>query len=134
MIEVTSHTDPPVCKITNYGKYQYQQEKKERKQNSRQKKGEVKGIRIGFTTSVHDLEIRARQIEKFFKEGNKVRVEMRLRGREKAHRDLAEEKLESLLNMIAGGIKKEETKKGPQGMNVIICQGKQENQSLKGSE
>lgn len=129
LVEVSDKTDPPICKIVDYGKYKYTQEKKEKKQQAHQKKGEMKGIRIGLTTSPHDLEIRAHQTEKFFKEGHKVRIEMKLRGREKAHGDLAKEKLESFLTMIAGGIKKEEEiKRTPQGISVTICQGKQENQ------
>jgi len=131
LVEISENAKPPICKIIEYGKYRYAQEKKERKQKAHQKTGEIKGIRIGFATSSHDLEIRAHQIEKFFKEGHKVRVEMKLKGREKAHQDLAREKLESFLDTIPGGIKKEEeTKKSPQGFSVTICQGKQqENQS-----
>lgn len=129
LVEISSKTEPPICKIIDYGKYKYTQEKKEKKQQAHQKKTEIKGIRIGLTTSPHDLEIRAHQIEKFFKEGHKIRVEMKLRGREKAHGDLAKEKLESFLSMIAGGVRKEEEiKRSPQGISVTICQGKQENQ------
>jgi len=129
LVEISTKTEPPICKIINYGKYKYIQEKKEKKQQSHQKKTEIKGIRIGLTTSPHDLEIRAHQIEKFFKEGHKIRIEMKLRGREKAHGDLAKEKLESFLTTIAGGVKREEEiKRSPQGMSVTICQGKQENQ------
>lgn len=129
LVEITAHTDPPVCKITDYGKYRYMEEKKERKQQVHQKKSETKGIRIGLTTSHHDLEIRTNQIDKFFKEGHKVRVEMKLRGREKAHMDLAKERLELFLGMIPGGIKKEEdVKKSPFGLTITICQAKHENQ------
>lgn len=135
LVEISGKTDPPICKIIDYGKYKYTQEKKEKKQQAHQKKGEVKGIRIGLTTSPHDLGIRVEQIEKFFKEGHKIRVEMKLHGREKAHGDLAKEKLEAFLNMIPGGVKKEEEiKRTPQGMGVTICQEKQENQSPKDSE
>lgn len=129
LVEISSKTEPPICKIIDYGKYKYTQEKKEKKQQAHQKKTEIKGIRIGLTTSPHDLEIRTRQIEKFFKEGHKIRIEMKLRGREKAHGDLAREKLELFLSMIAGEVKKEEEiKRSPHGMSVTICQEKQENQ------
>lgn len=127
LVEISDKTDPPICKIIDYGKYKYTQEKKEKKQQAHQKKSEIKGIRIGLTTSPHDLEIRVHQIEKFFKEGHKVRVEMGLRGREKAHGDLAKERLELFLTMISGGIKKEEEiKRSPRGMTVTICQAKPE--------
>ena len=127
LVEISDKVDPPICKIIDYGKYKYAQEKKEKKQQAHQKKSEIKGIRIGLTTSSHDLEIRAHQIEKFFKEGHKVRVEMGLQGREKAHGDLAKERLELFLTMIPGGIKKEdEIKRSPRGMSIMICQAKQE--------
>ena len=122
LVEISTNANPPVCKITDYGKYQYMQEKKERKQKVKQKKSDLKGIRIGFRISLHDLEIKARQIEKFLKEGHKVRIEMRLRGREKTHRDLAEEKLKKFLEMISIEFRmEEEIKKNPTGFTVTIC-------------
>ncbi len=134
LVEVTENVQPPICKIIDYGKYKYIQEKKEKKQQSSQKKSETKGIRIGLATSQHDLEIRINQIEKFFKEGHKVRVEMKLRGREKAHFDLAKEKLESFINTIPGAKKEDIIKRSPQGLSVNICQGKAEDQSQNDSK
>ncbi|MBD3282464.1 MAG: translation initiation factor IF-3 [Candidatus Portnoybacteria bacterium] len=129
LIEVSAKANPPVCRITDYGKYQYDQEKKKKKQQSKQKKSELKGIRVGFKTSSHDMETKAKQADKFLQKGNKVRIEMFLKGREKAHRDLAREKLEDFLNMIPADFEKEkDIKKSPRGMEVIICQAKQKNQ------
>jgi len=135
LVEISEKTTPPICKIIDYGKYKYIQEKKEKKQQSHQKKSEIKGIRIGLTTSSHDLEIRAHQIEKFFKEGHKARIEMKLKGREKAHFDLAKERLELFISTIHGGIKREEEiKRSPQGLAITICQGKQEDRSQNDSK
>jgi len=131
LVEVTENVQPPICKIIDYGKYKYIQEKKEKKQQLGQKKSEIKGVRIGFATSAHDLEIRARQIEKFFKEGHKVIIEMKLRGREKAHFDLAKERLELFISTIPTAKKEDIIKRSPQGLSVNICQGKQEDQSQK---
>lgn len=129
LVEVSANVQPSICKIIDYGKYQYTQEKKERKQKAKQKKSELKGIRIGFSTSSHDLETKIKQIEKFLKQGHKVRIEMRLRGRERAHKDLAGEKIESFLEMIPLEFKKEEElKKSPRGMTITICQVKVKNQ------
>jgi len=129
LIEVSAKTSPPICKITDYGKYQYLQEKKEKKQKTKQKKSELKGVRIGFTTSQHDLETKIKQVEKFLKQGHKVRAELRLRGRERAHKDLAKEKLDNFINMVSGEIKKEEeAKKNPRGIAITICRVKQINQ------
>ena len=134
LVEVAENIQPPICKIIDYGKYKYIQEKKEKKQQSSQKKSEIKGVRIGLATSAHDLAIRIRQIDKFFKEGHKVRVEMKLRGREKAHFDLAKEKLESFINTIPGAKKEDIIKRSPQGLSVNICQGKAEDQSQNDSK
>lgn len=129
LVEISANTKPPVCKITDYGKYQYSQEKRERKQKAKQKKSELKGVRIGFTTSSHDLETKIKQAEKFLKAGHKVRIEMRLKGRERAHQDLARQKIESFLEMIPFEFKtEEEIKKSPRGMTVTLCQAKLKNQ------
>jgi len=129
LVEVSSKTDPPICKIIDKGKYQYLQEKKDKKQKAHQKKVELKEIRIGFTTSPHDLEIKVKQIEKFLKDGDKVKLEIRLKGRERAHGDLAREKMEKFLQMITVEYRKEEElKKNPAGLSLTICQGKPKNQ------
>ena len=128
-MEISAKVKPSICKITDYGKYQYLQEKKEKKQKAKQKKSELKGVRLGFTTSSHDLETKAKQAEKFLKQGHKVRIELRLRGRERAHKDLAREKLDSFIQMIPMEIKKEEeAKKNPRGIAVTVCQVKAKNQ------
>ena len=129
LVEISSKTNPPICKIIDYGKYQYMQEKKERKQKVKQKRVELKQIRIGFTTSSHDLGIKAKQIEKFLKDGHKVRVDMRLRGREKAHGDFARGKLDNFLTMISVDFRlEEEIKRTPMGFTLSLCLGKPKNQ------
>lgn len=84
LVEVSPLSQPPVCKIMDYGSYQYQQEKKERKQRAKQKRIEVKGIRLSLKIGPHDLELRKNQAVKFLGKGDKVKVEMILRGRERA--------------------------------------------------
>lgn len=119
LVEIVPNTDPPVCKIIDFGKFKYQQAKKEKK--IKHKKSDVKGIRIGLKTSPHDLEHKAKQVNKFLKQGHKIRIELKLRGREKAHRDLAKEKIESFLSLISEKFKLEqEPRKCPSGMEVII--------------
>ena len=121
LIQVTKKIEPPVCKITDLGKYKYQQAKKEQKQKAKQKKIEVKGVRIGLSTSSHDLEHKAKQAEEFLGEGNKVRIEIKLKGREKAHQDLAREKLNNFLKLILVEHKiEEEPKRNPIGLTMTI--------------
>jgi translation initiation factor IF-3 len=122
LVEIAPTVKPPVCKIIDYGKYKYQQAKKEQQRKAKQKKIEVKGIRIGLSTSSHDLEYKAKKVEKFLTEGNKIRIEMRLRGREKAHGDLAKEKLNNFLELVSVEHKiEEEPKRGPIGLIIIIA-------------
>lgn len=120
LIQVTEKVEPPVCKIMDYGKYLYQERKKQKKP---QKGGELKNIRLGFNISQHDLEIRVKQAEKFLKEKNKVRIELRLFGREKALGEFAKGKinqfLENLNKIIPYKIEKD-LKREPRGFNMII--------------
>lgn len=122
LIQVTEKVEPPVCKIMDYGKYLYQLKKKE-KSAKHHHVSELKGIRLTFRISEHDLETRAHQAEKFLKKGNKVRIEMKLRGREKAHQDFATEKIKKFLETLEKStpIKIErELKRQPRGLTMII--------------
>lgn len=122
LILVTEKAEPPVCKISDYGKYLYQEEKKN-KSAKKQKIGELKGIRLTFNISLHDLETRARQAEKFLNKGNKVRIELPLRGRQKALPDFAKEKIDKLLEILKGTVPikiERELKKEGRGLTMII--------------
>ncbi|MDI6591882.1 MAG: translation initiation factor IF-3, partial [Patescibacteria group bacterium] len=122
LIQVTEKVEPPVCKIMDYGKYQYLLQKKER-QAKIKRGGELKRIRLGFNISLHDMEIRAHQTEKFLKKGNKVKIEMRLRGREKILEEFAKEKINQFLEILEKLIPikiERELKKEPGGFTMII--------------
>jgi len=99
LVQVTEKVDPPVCKIADFGKYLYSHEKKER-QTKVKKGGEMKGIRLGFNISLHDLETRANLAEKFLKRGDRVRIEMILRGRQRALSDFAKQKVQQFLEIL----------------------------------
>jgi len=121
LVEIVPNARPPVVKIMDFGKYQYQKAKEDQQQRARQKKTEVKGIRLGMRTDDHDLEVRRKRAEKFLSEGNKVKIEIRLRGREKAHQPLARENLNNFIQSISVPNKiEQEIKKFPGGFNVII--------------
>ncbi len=122
LVEVFPKAFPPVCKIMDYGKHQYQQSKQNRLAQAKQKKVDTKGIRIGLKTDDHDLNFKKNQADKFLSKGNKVKIELILKGREKAHRDLARKNLEGFISGISTPHKFEEPIKGiPQGFNVIIA-------------
>lgn len=96
LAEVAPNVNPPVCKILDYGKYQYHQKKIETKHRKMQKQTEVKGVRLGFKTGDHDIQVKARQAEKFLKEGNAVKVTLIFKGREAIYKDLATQKMMKL--------------------------------------
>ena len=122
LIQVTERLEPPVCKLGGYGKYLYQQEKKA-KETKKQDSGELKEIRLTFTISSHDLETRAKQAEKFLQKGNRVRITLRLRGRQNALEGYAKEKIEKFMEALAARIsvkKERELKKEPRGLSIIV--------------
>ena len=90
LVEVNPKAIPPVCRIINYGQYRYEQEKEARKAKAKQKMVEVKGIRLSLRIKGADLELRKTQAAEFLERGDKVKIEMVLKGREKAHTDLAQ--------------------------------------------
>ncbi len=100
LVQMTdNNVDPPVCKIIDYGKYAYE-EKKKQKKKEKGHKAQVKSIRLGFSISEHDMEIRAKSAEKFLEEGDSVRVVLPLKGRQKALEGVAREKMEQFLDML----------------------------------
>ena len=122
LIQITDRVDPPVCKISNYGKFLYQMKKKERGKR-KEKGGEVKGIRLGFNISEHDMETKANQAKEFLEEGNRIQVEMVLRGREKNLTEFAKEKIKKFLEILESKIPikvEQELKRVPRGFIMII--------------
>lgn len=122
LVEVSPKANPPVCRIIDYGKFQYQASKQERLSKAKSRKVEVKGVRIGLRTDDHDIDFKKSQVEKFLRKGNKVKIEILLKGREKAHRDLARATIEDFISRIQIPHKAEEPlKRIPEGFNTIIA-------------
>jgi translation initiation factor IF-3 len=122
LIQVTEKVEPPVCKIMDYGKYLYWFQKKERER--KKEGGQIKGIRLGFNISLHDLETRVRQAEKFLKKGNKIRIEMILRGREKGLANMAKGKINQFIEILNKSIPikiEGKLKKEARGFIMIIA-------------
>lgn len=100
MVEVSPKAAPPVVKLVNFDKFRYQQTKLAQAQKKNQKKIEVKGIRLSMRTGVHDLEFKARSADKFLKDGNKVKIDMLLRGREQANVHYALGQVQKFIQMV----------------------------------
>ncbi|MFZ6015345.1 MAG: translation initiation factor IF-3 [Patescibacteria group bacterium] len=101
LVEVSPKANPPVCKLLDYGAFKYQKEKEMKQQKAHAKKVEVKGIRLSVKIGSGDLETRLKQAIKFLEEGQKLKIEIILRGREKAHGDLAMAKIQDFINKIS---------------------------------
>ena len=88
LVEISPNSEPPVCKILDYGKYKYQAQKKAAEARKKQRTVEVKEIKMRPNIDTHDYDVKMRSIRRFFDEGDKVKVTLRFRGREMAHQEL----------------------------------------------
>jgi translation initiation factor IF-3 len=88
LVEIAPNADPPVCKILDFGKYKYEEQKKKNEAKKKQKVIEVKEIKFRPSIDDHDYDVKMRSMQKFIGEGDKVKVTMRFRGRELAHQEL----------------------------------------------
>jgi translation initiation factor IF-3 len=102
LVEVAPTAVPPVCRLLDYGKYRFEQDKKEREARKNQKVALLKEIRMGPATDEHDLEFKAKAIQKFIEEGDKVKVTVRFRGRQMAHPQLGRQVLDSIAQKLTG--------------------------------
>lgn len=119
LAEVAPNVTPPVCKLLDYGKYQYRQSKIEQKHRSKQHKAEIKGIRLSLRTGDHDLLVKVNHAERFIKDGHTVKVALIFRGRELAHQDLARDKMFKFYEALKDKVKVEEEPK-VQGHNMFM--------------
>jgi len=100
LVEITPNAVPPVCKIMDYGKFKYEESIRAKQQRKSQKAAQVKEIKFHPGTDVGDLQHKLRQIREFLADGSKVRLSLQFRGRENAHRDIGEDKISEVLEMI----------------------------------
>ena len=121
LVVVAEQSNPPVVRLLDMGKHMYEKRKKQAKQKTKSKGGEIKGIRIGFQMGQHDWQMRLKQASSFLEEGNKVRLEIRLRGRERGRLALAEKTMHQFITDIPTSAKIEDTiSKSPRGLNVLL--------------
>ncbi|KPA22979.1 Translation initiation factor IF-3 [Shimia sp. SK013] len=94
LVEISPNANPPVCKIMDFGKFKYEQQKRESEARKKQKTIEVKEVKFRPNTDTHDYEVKMRNVYKFLENGDKVKITLRFRGREMAHQNLGRELLE----------------------------------------
>lgn len=100
LVEISPNAKPPVAKITDYGKYRYEQQKKASEAKKNQKVIEIKEVKFRPNTDENDFNIKMRSVHKFLEQGNKVKITLRFRGREMAHQELGME----IMNRVKVGI------------------------------
>jgi len=124
LVEVSPMASPPIAKIMDYGKYQYQKSKEE-KERPKVKEQKTKAVRVGFKTGIHDLEFIARKADEFLGEGHWVKVELTLRGREKAFPERGLEQLKRFLTHLTVPFTRQgEPMRGPYGWVLVIQKDK----------
>jgi translation initiation factor IF-3 len=122
LIEISPNTVPPIAKIADYGKFQYEQNKKQKEIKAKSKITEVKNIQVKIGTGEHDLELKAKKTSEWLGEGHRVKIDLFLPGRAK-HFDQAflKERLERMLRLLTEDYKiADEAKKSPKGLSIII--------------
>lgn len=120
VIQITLDPETPVVRIMSFGKFKYQQEKQEKKHKPKEKKTSLKTVRISLVSQLHDLEVKVKQAEKFLEQARHVQIDLMLRGRQKAHQDLAREKIKKFLTLIKTPIKIDQERMTPRGPQITI--------------
>src|SRR4029077_3168893 len=122
LIEVSPNANPPVCKITDYGKFKYEQKKKDKEVKSRAHVSETKEAQVKIGTSENDMKIKANKIAEWLKEGHRVKIDLFLWGRYKYMEfNFLKERLERFLAVIPENFKMAEAiQKSPKGLSVVI--------------
>lgn len=100
LVKISPNANPPVCKIMDYGKYKYEQSRKEKESKKKQKVITVKEVRLRPGIEQNDLNTKAKQATKFLSKGDKVKVELRFRGRELGHKDLGKQVMLKFIDLV----------------------------------
>jgi translation initiation factor IF-3 len=100
LIEVNPPANPPIVKIGDYGKFKYERDKKAQKQKAHLRKSEIKSLRLSIRIGEHDLNVRREQAKRFLSKGDKLRLELQLRGRERQHPELARQMINKFLDLL----------------------------------
>lgn len=100
LVLISPNAEPPVCKVIDYGKFKFDQAKKLKEQKKAQKIVELKEIQLSFTIDTHDVEVKAKHAQKFLQEGNKVKVSIRMRGRQMARPEVGVEVMNNFYKYV----------------------------------
>ncbi len=135
LIEIAPTAKPPVCKIMDFGKYQYELQKKEKYQRKQQQQQQMKEIRFKWRTATHDFNFKVKHARRFIDEGNKVKATVMFRGREITHKEVGRELLDKFIEALED-IAKIDQRISSEGryMSVIMVPNKTKNKKSKDKE
>ena len=119
LVKIAANANPPVCKIMDYGKYRFETIKKQKEAQKNQKVVEIKEIRLSMTIDVGDLNVKAKQAQKFLQSGNKVKVSIRMRGRQNAHSSLGVDVMNRFFDLVSS-VGAMEKKPMFEGRNILM--------------
>nr|WP_245306270.1 translation initiation factor IF-3 [Roseovarius aestuariivivens] len=122
LVEISPNATPPVCKVMDYGKFKYEQQKRESEARKKQKIVEVKEVKFRPNTDTHDYDVKMRNVMRFLEHGDKVKVTLRFRGREMAHQDLGRDLLQRVATDVEG-VGKIENMPKMEGRQMIMIIG-----------
>lgn len=122
LVEISPNAEPPVCKVMDYGKYKYEQEKKIQKARLKQKNQDIKGIRLSVKIGKHDFDTKLKRAIEFIKRGHKLSIQLRFKGREMAHKELGEKVLRNFVMELGEDIIVEmEPKFQGRAINMVVA-------------
>jgi translation initiation factor IF-3 len=121
LVEISPSADPPVAKIVDWGKYQYQKMKEQQKNRRSSKQSELKQMRFGLKIGTGDLEIKLRKIRSFLADGHKVRIQIFYRGREMAHKELGYEMINRIVGLLENdAIMEQQPQMAGRNLSIVI--------------
>jgi len=122
LVEIAPHAEPPVCRVMDYGKFRFEQSKKQQTARKKQKQIQVKEVKFRPSTDIGDYEVKLRNLKRFLGEGDRAKVTLRFRGREMAHQELGLELLQRVEQDLAEfGIVEQEPKMEGRQMVMVIA-------------
>ena len=121
LIKISPKAKPPVCKIMDYGKYRFEQGKKQKEAKKNQKTVTLKEMRLSATIDTHDMEVKAKNVSKFLKSGDKVKISIRFKGRQLSHTDQGAAVMEAFLKMVDNATVEKAAKMEGRSMFMILA-------------
>ena len=121
LVEISPGAKPPVAKIIDWGKYQYQKMKDQQKNRQQAKSGDLKQMRLGLKIGAGDLEVKLKKIRKFLENGHKVRIQVVYKGREMAHKEIGYELIDKLMDQLSDdAILEQKPQMAGRNLSVVI--------------